>query len=173
MSKIFKNTSGEVILGSQYPYVIEELIANAKKSISVMLFYISYNPNNQKSRVNKLVNLLIEAKKRGVDVTVVIDKDKENDVYGSRTINLPTFEILKDNGISVYFDTEEKVTHSKIVVFDKSIVVIGSHNWTVSSFTYYDDTSIKINSAEVGEYYSDYIDSHINASEKVRTAAKK
>ena len=90
MRKVFKNVSGEVILGSQYPYVLEELISKAEKSISVMLFYISFNPNNEKSPVNKLVNLLIEAKKRGVDVKVIMDKDNDGDVYGSRTINLPT-----------------------------------------------------------------------------------
>ena len=164
MSKVFKNVSGEVILGSQYPYVLEELISKAEKSISVMLFYISYNPKNQKSKVNKLVDLLIEAKRRGVEVKVILDKDNDGDVYGSRTINLPTYDILKENHIDVYFDTGERVTHSKIAVFDKSIVVLGSHNWTVASFSNYDDTSIKINSAEVGEYYSDYIDDNIKSS---------
>ena len=166
MSKTFKDVKGEVIFGSQYPYVMEELIASAEKSISVMLFYISFNPQNEKSPVNKLVNLLIEAKNRGVEVSVILDKDKEEDAYNSSIINMPTYEILKKNGIKVYFDAEEKVTHSKIVVFDKSIVVLGSHNWTAASFSYYDETSIKINSAEVGEYYSDYIDSHIKSSGK-------
>lgn len=166
MNKTFKNISGEVILGTQYPYVLEELISNAEKSISIMLFYISYNPNNERSPVNRLVNLLIEAKKRGVEVTVIMDKDKDEDVYNSRTINLPTYEILKKNKINVYFDREERVTHSKIVVIDKSIVVIGSHNWTAASFNYYDDTSVKINSAEAGEYYSDYIHAHIKDSQK-------
>jgi len=161
MSKVFKNVKGEVILGSQYTYVMEELISNAEKSISVMQFYISFSLQNTVSPVNKLVNLLIEAKNRGVDVTVVMDKDKDDDVYNSRMINLPTYEILKKNQINVFFDTEEKVTHSKIAVFDKNIVVIGSHNWTAASFTYYDETSIKIISAKVGEYYSDYIDAHI------------
>jgi phosphatidylserine/phosphatidylglycerophosphate/cardiolipin synthase-like enzyme len=171
MSKVFKNAKGEVILGSQYPYVVEELISNAKESISVMLFYISYNPGNEKSTVNKLVNLLIDAKKRGVDVTVLLDKDKDGEVYGSRIINLPAYEILKKNQINVCFDTAEKVTHSKIVVFDKSIVVVGSHNWTGASFSKYDDTSIKISSTEVGEYYSNYIDSHIKASGSIKCPA--
>lgn len=167
-NKLFNNATGEVILGSYYPYIVENLILEAKESISIMLFYISYNPKNKKSKVNDLVYLLIKAKQKGLKIKVVLDKDKEGEVYNSRTINLPTYNILKKNKIEVHFDNVETATHSKIVVIDNNTVVIGSHNWTLGSFFSYDDTSIRINSTEIGKYYSEYIDSLIKSNKKSR-----
>ena len=167
-NKLFNNATGEIILGSQYPYIVENLILGAKESISVMLFYISYNPKIKKSKVNNLVNLLIKAKQKGLKVKVILDKDKEGEVYNSRTINLPTVNLLKNNKIEVHFDNVETANHSKIVVIDNNTVVIGSHNWTLGSFFNYDDTSIKINSVELGKYYSNYIDSQIKSYKKTQ-----
>lgn len=171
---IFENVTGRVILGTQYPYEVLPLIENAERRVSVVMFYISYDPQKADSKVNALVDALIAAKRRNVEVTVVMDKDKEGDVYSSRLINAPTYHLLKENKVPVYFDTVEAATHSKIVVADDQ-VVIGSHNWTLGSFYKYDDVSVKITSSDAAQYYADDIAARIDGfkrAAKLRRKAK-
>lgn len=154
--RTFKDTTGRVILGTQYPFEMASLLAHAERQISIMLFYVSYDEAREQSKVNELADLVVAARKRAVNVTVVLDRDREGDVYYSRVINAQAFKFFEANGVSVHFDTLTEATHSKIVVVDDD-VVIGSHNWTLSSFYKYDDVSIRIASAELAQYYSDYI----------------
>lgn len=156
----FENVTGRVILGTQYPYEVLPLIEKAERRVSVVQFYISYDPQKEDSKVNALVKALIAAKQRHIEVSVIMDKDKEGDVYNSRLINAPTYQVLKENRVPVFFDTVETATHSKIVVVDDQ-VVIGSHNWTLGSFYKYDDVSVEITSPEVAQYYADHIAARI------------
>jgi hypothetical protein len=73
--------------------------------------------------VNVLVDDLIDAKDRGVDVKVVLEDSK---FKASRL----AYEKLKNSGIEVYFDTPKELLHVKGVVIDDKYVFIGSANWS-------------------------------------------
>jgi phosphatidylserine/phosphatidylglycerophosphate/cardiolipin synthase-like enzyme len=45
--------------------------------------------------------------------------------------------------------------HSKFVVIDQELVVIGSHNWTAGSFFNYSDLSVVISGSDAGKIWEE------------------
>ena len=151
--KTFSNLKGKLLLDIGYPIFLQEQIRKAEKSIYIMMFYISFDCRKKDSLVNKIVMDLIAARKRGVSVNVMLDRDGQNDVYNSRLINKEVVEIFKKNRISVHFDSALTVLHSKITIIDEKQILIGSHDWTLNSFYKYNETSIALDSVELASYY--------------------
>ncbi|MBT3384280.1 MAG: hypothetical protein HN410_11215 [Prolixibacteraceae bacterium] len=147
-----------VLDDTQYLYFLVNALKTAKTKIRIIMFFMVYK-DAEKYPTDKIMDAIIEAKKRGVDVKVILDKDAEGEVYGSRIINKEAYKKFMENGIDVLFDFEEKVTHSKITIIDDDHVIIGSHNWTAGSFYAYDDKSIYIESSDFNSTVSDYFDS--------------
>jgi len=139
------NGSASLLFNSQYPSMVGDLIDAAKVSIKILMFYIV--PGS--SGVDSLLQKLVDAKARGVAVKVVLDKDREGDVYNSREINKAAFEFLEGHGIDVTFDDEETLLHAKLLVIDDDISVVGSHNWTAGSFYNFEDISVVVHSNSV------------------------
>ncbi len=70
----------------------------------------------------------LQAHKRGVKVEVVLDNGGSLDEVARS--NTQTAGLLKKAGIAVFFDNAQLTTHTKFLVFDNAIAVLGSTNWT-------------------------------------------
>lgn len=82
----------------------------------------------------QIAEALIKAKKRGVDVKIVVDKATVDYEYGKA-------KILKENGIDVYLFSEDSkntngrysaLMHNKFAILDEQVWT-GSFNWTKSA----------------------------------------
>jgi hypothetical protein len=143
------NASGDfrgaaVLDDTQYLYFLLRALKTAQKKIRIIMFFMAFK-DEERYPTDKIMDEILKAKQRGVDVKIILDKDAEGDVYGSRIINYDAFKKFTENGIDVLFDFEEKVTHSKIVIIDDEHVIVGSHNWTAGSFYAYDDKASTLN----------------------------
>ncbi|MBU1924156.1 MAG: hypothetical protein KJ710_07890 [Candidatus Omnitrophica bacterium] len=130
----------------EYFPAAQEAISQAKKSILLVMYLISFNKEDKESEVSKLMEELVKAKLRGVGVKAILDyqKDDYNSIAGGD--NSEAFNFLKNNGIEVYFDSVGSYTHTKAMVIDERIVISGSHNWTDAAFTRSNETSFLIDS---------------------------
>ncbi len=75
---------------------------------------------------------LLDAKKRGVDVQIILEKSP----YNATSINRETVDFCKKNAISVH-ETEQDAfsfMHAKYMIFDDTWM-ISTANWTRSSFS--------------------------------------
>ncbi len=105
---------------------ILNLIKNSKKRIYCEMYHIDYE---------KYVDALIDAKNRGVDVKIVVDKQnylcdpKKNYVC---KYYKEAFEKLKENGIEIRYNDKFTLLHSKSCLFD-NVLFVGSHNFTPTS----------------------------------------
>ncbi len=122
---------------------------SAQQSICVVMYVMKYYPEEPTS-VNLLLDELIGAQGRGVDVKVVL----EGSVNDTVTINH-----LKEGGISVRLDPEEVTTHAKMVLVDGEVVIFGSTNWTESAIRSNNETNVQIKEASIAEVYEDYFQS--------------
>lgn len=68
-----------------------------------------------------IARALISAKKRGVDVKVILDKSQLHSKYS--VINK-----LFLNGIPVWIDDKLKIAHNKVIIVDNEKVITGSFN---------------------------------------------
>jgi len=151
------------ISGSKYFSAVNEAIAKAEKSINVAMFAVESSLSRPDSKPNKLINALIEAKNRGVDVEVILDQNvdfvqrRHVSDWEAKIKSTRAYKRLKEAGIKVYYDEPARYTHAKAVIIDKKIVILGSTNWTESSFDNNIETSALINSPELAEEILAYL----------------
>lgn len=77
---------------------------------------------------------------------VLLDRDRGDDPYKSTVVNAKAMRALEAGGATVKQDTPGRLLHSKYVVIDHTLSVLGSHNWSAGSFATYDDVSIAVES---------------------------
>jgi len=143
--------------GDYYPQVHLALIT-AKKSISCVMYMADINPKYNKGWEYNLVNDLVGAHRRGVAVTVIFDqniafweKGKKGKKIERRSQE--AYELLKKNGVPVYYDSKDRITHNKILVIDNYITIVGSTNWTYSALKKNHEASVLIKSRSVAESF--------------------
>jgi phosphatidylserine/phosphatidylglycerophosphate/cardiolipin synthase-like enzyme len=83
-----------------------------------------------------LAGALVRAKKRGVAVQVVLDRefDAANEKSQSKFIEAQKIPLRRLSGIkSKVFDKDAGLMHQKFAVIDRRMVLTGSYNWTHSA----------------------------------------
>jgi len=139
----------------EYYNTLLEDIRRANKSILVAMYVIKYDPFDFDDPVNRLLEELVRARERGVDVRVLIEfKTRGEELYE----NLEAYEFLKNHNISVKLDRDPSTTiHTKLVIIDDRIVYLGSHNWSEESLQHNDEVSVRIvsedNARSLEEYF--------------------
>ena len=93
--------------------IVQEL-QKARKEILVQAYSFTADP---------LTYALVDAKKRGVEVAIVLDKSHEVDKYSD-------LKIFLEQGMNPLIDAEHAIAHNKIVIIDKKVVITGSYNFT-------------------------------------------
>ncbi len=92
----------------------------------------------------RIVDAILEAHARGIDVRLVTEK---NNARG------PQLRRLTDAGIPVILDTNRALMHNKFAVIDGSIVWTGSYNLSENGAMKDNNNAIEINSQELAEIY--------------------
>lgn len=138
-SLLAAQTEAEYIPSAKYYETALTQINNAKSSIEVVMYLVSLFPSQPDSQVNQLVNALIKAKERGVQVKVILDQNMDFTEEGggptTQNKNEAAYELLKENNIPVFFDESQTYTHAKALVIDQETVILGSTNWSKGALT--------------------------------------
>ncbi|MDP2922996.1 MAG: phospholipase D-like domain-containing protein, partial [Candidatus Omnitrophota bacterium] len=117
----------------KYEQVLIDLLDNAKESIVVSMYGISLG-FGEKNPVMLLLNDLLEARKRGVSVTMYLNtRFRDTDKSEGSFIGSPVFKELKDSGCDIYLIPSCRKLHDKLIIVDSRYVVIGSTNWSNSA----------------------------------------
>jgi phosphatidylserine/phosphatidylglycerophosphate/cardiolipin synthase-like enzyme len=93
---------------------ITDVLDSAKKSIAVQAYSFTSIP---------IAKHLIEAKKRGVIVKVILDKSQTSQKYSAS-------RFLLNQHIPVWIDYKPAIAHNKIMIIDDKDVITGSFNFT-------------------------------------------
>lgn len=116
-----------------------DLIARANESIHVMVYGFT---------LDELGDALIEARRRGVEVKVLIEAESAG-WRGSE------HERLMANGVEVRLDSNPDLMHHKVMIVDGAIVVTGSYNWTWSAEKENDENLVVINDPAAAAIYEE------------------
>ncbi len=96
---------------------ISRLFEDAHHSADVCVFTITDN---------RLAQSILDAHRRGVKIRILTDDDKSTDLGSD-------IRKLGDLGIEVRTDHSPNHMHHKFAVFDRSVLLTGSYNWTRSA----------------------------------------
>lgn len=94
-------------------------LESAQKTIHIAMFTLTHP---------RIVNTLIQAKERGVEVSVAID------FYTARGASRKSIEKLHTHGISCHLSQGRELLHHKWALIDDTTFIIGSANWTSAAF---------------------------------------
>ena len=133
----------KIIIGREYPTVINELVKNAKHSIKILIYDWRWYSSDVGSTIQKFNNEIIAATRRGVDVQALVNSD---------FIAKP----LEGCKISVKKINSKKVMHVKMVIIDSKYLLIGSHNLTKNAFALNHEISALIEDVEAIKKCEDF-----------------
>ena len=105
---------------------IIDLCHQARQSIDICVFTISDDT---------LSEAIYKAHKRGIKVRIITDNDKSNDL-GSDV------DELSGKGVNLRMDRSPNHMHHKFAVFDNTILLNGSFNWTRSASRYNEENIV-------------------------------
>ncbi len=94
--------------------LIVRLLNEAKEEILVHAYSFTSAP---------IAKALVQAHRRGVAVTVVLDRSQRKDRYSEA-------DFLAHMGVPTFIDSRHAIAHSKVVLIDRQIVLTGSFNYT-------------------------------------------
>jgi len=118
-------------------------LQRAKQEIVVAMFQCVPGPEAGQ-RATQVAQALIAAATRGVRVIVILDQPPEGDSLEAP--NHPVAAQLRRQGITVGFDAPGRMLHTKLVVIDRRVVFLGSHNLTQSALRSNQEASVRIDS---------------------------
>lgn len=93
--------------------VVREL-NGARRTVRVQAYSFTSEP---------IAKALLEAKKRGVDVEVVVDKSQRSERYTEA-------DFTANQGIPTFVDGRHAIAHNKIMLVDGETILTGSFNFT-------------------------------------------
>lgn len=116
------------------------LIRGAKRYIYIPTFVLTEQ---------RVTEELINAKKRGVDVKIIIDALNASGKYSKH-------RILRDNGVLVKTENYAGKMHSKSMIVDDEYVLIGSMNFSYSGENRNDENLIVIKDSDIARFYKKF-----------------
>lgn len=156
-------TETENIPSNKYFNTALTEITNSKSSITMAMYLVSVIPDESESGPNQLINALVEAKDRGVKVKIILDQNinfasESMDEAVSNNKNQKAYELLKKSNVPVFFDTSDTYTHSKVLVIDEEIVLLGSTNWSKAALTRNNEANVLIRSKDFAREVLDIVE---------------
>lgn len=93
--------------------ILKEL-RKARKEILVQAYSFTSKP---------IAEVLVEAKKRGVHIEILLDRSNEQETYSE-------LGFLAEHGLLPKIDAEHAIAHNKIMLIDSRTIITGSFNFT-------------------------------------------
>lgn len=139
----------QVVNDREYFEAVDPILKNAEESIHIVMFNVVYYVKFPNSTMNFILKDLMDAAERGVDVRIVADEFQTTEA---------TVEYLKSKGLDIKFDKTSQTTHSKLIIVDGEIVIVGSTNWSYYATEKNHESNVIIKSEDVAREFEEYFE---------------
>lgn len=119
------------------------LLGTAQKKLDVAIYSFTDT---------KIADAISTAKKRGVTVRLMTDRESAGESYQKKALN-----IVKAAGVPIKENTHSGIMHLKVSIIDTSAVTTGSFNYTKSAQNQNDENLVIIRNASInGQYETEF-----------------
>ena len=115
-----------------YEPAVIELLDGAKESIVMSMYSISVGRKGN-NPVRFLLGDLLEARERGVSVTLYLNTKFNAGKKNTRIIEKPEIKQLQEAGCKIHLIAYHQRLHDKLIIVDGRYVVESSANWSISA----------------------------------------
>jgi len=129
---------------------IIDTINKSKSEILVQAYIFTSEP---------IAKALLDAHKRGVKVSVILDKSQKKNGYSSATF-------FTNQGIPAYIDSNHARAHDKVMIIDQETVITGSFNFTKAADIQNSENVLIVRSSELAGLYRENWMKHKAHSDK-------
>ena len=130
----------------------EAVVANLDKATNTVLVQ-AYSFTSA-----PIAKALVDAKKRGVKVQVILDKSQRTERYSSA-------DFVQRAGIATFIDAKHAIAHNKIMVIDGKTILTGSFNFTKAAEEKNAENLLVIQDAALAAKYTANWQAHLKHSE--------
>lgn len=132
-----------------YQGQVYSLLDQARSSI-ILSLYLLRPGDDPEHPVSRLVQKLVEARRRGVEVTIYLNT-KLRETSPAQVAEGPWFDRLREAGVVIHLLPPVRRLHDKLVIVDRRWVVEGSMNWSVAAIADNFESATIIESAKLAE----------------------
>lgn len=136
--------------GGECTEVIVREIGGAKRTLLVQAYSFTSAP---------IAKALVDAKKRGVDVRVILDKSQRTERYSAA-------DFLANSGIPTWIDTCCAIAHNKVMIIDGETVITGSFNFTKAAQVRNAENVLVVRDRDLAARYAENWQKHLASSEQ-------
>lgn len=126
--------------GQKPDQLIMKLIDQSQATLDVAIYNLSRE---------SIIQALVEAQKRGVQVHILTDKTKVE-----KKSQIKALQALIDAGAVIKINTFEGKMHEKMLIADRKIATVGSFNYTDESSEDNDEVLVAIHDLNLAEQWS-------------------
>jgi len=131
------------IIGNEFLKKVLPILKEAKKEIDIIVFDWRWYPDQVGYSIQKFNQEIIQKAKSGVNIRAILNtKDTE--------------KILKEQGIKTNIRDFGGLLHTKLMIIDDQIVIIGSHNYTYNAFETNFEASVIIDDKDIAQIFKEY-----------------
>lgn len=144
------------VIGTDYSKTVVPVLQEAGQTLDIMMYEWKWYSYEAAGGVEKF-NLAVQAaSRRGVKTRVLLNTEAFG--HAITKINAKTAQFLKLAGVEVKFGQIGQATHAKMLIIDKRILILGSHNISKGSFSRNQEASIIVRGGEATRPYLDYFE---------------
>jgi phosphatidylserine/phosphatidylglycerophosphate/cardiolipin synthase-like enzyme len=130
-----------------YVFLLDK-IRHSQKYIYATIFIIDII-NDRFKKIRKILDEITYAKWRGIDTKIIVGHSEKSLKIDAG--NRLSFKYFRERGVPVKYcnPPDDHSLHSKYVIFDNNLVLVGSHNWSNLAMFVSKEDSIAIYSTDV------------------------
>lgn len=132
-----------------YYYFLRNAIESAKYRIWASIFIINVTREHDHNlEVRDIIKLLSYKRSLGLNVKVIVGHSEKAPAIQKANEIARRYMLTRAIPVRPYKGTK-KSTHSKYVIIDADLILLGSHNWTMNAFSKSEEDSIAIYSRDL------------------------
>ena len=156
--------SVKVIRNEQYLATAHGILGLAGRNVDICTYKFEISQRTDARGLNSLVGTLYALATIGVPVRVLLNITGKRS--GLSRLNENTGRTLKAHGIEVRYLPDRRCQHAKMLLVDRCVGIIGSHNWSPKSMTENFEVSVAI-------YHAGYLEEIQAHFDKIWEGSKK
>lgn len=160
-SLLMTEVKAMMVNNRDYYSVASGIFKDAKKTIVGIMYDMKFYSGDDND-VMKLIDELVIAAARGVEVRIVLEQSDWNDDVSAD--NYETGAYLENYGIDVRYDPLTITTHCKTFTVDTNLVLVGSTNWSYSAVSSNNEANVLLEGREIAESFEEYFQTIWNNS---------